>query len=53
MRVCGQNELEVYNMLAYPHISSVLCVYTQAHAHILKPFEDSNLTGLKLDIAKG
>ena len=53
MWVCGQNELEVCTMLVYPHISSVLCIYTQAHTHILKPFEDNNLTELKLDSAKG
>ena len=37
-------------------VYSVLCqCYTQAHTHtrILKPFEDSEPTGLKVDIARG
>ena len=59
--VCGQNELEVCTML-HIHISvhSVQCqFYTSTHTHthththtcILKPFEDSEPTGLKVDIA--
>ena len=51
--VCGWNEL-VCTMLAYPHISSsrimpVLSLHK--HTCILKPSEDSELTGLKVDIA--
>ena len=44
-------------MLAYPHISFIpfyASVYTQAkhtHTRILKPSEDSQPTGLKVDIA--
>ena len=52
--VCGRNELEVCTMLAYPHISSfrVMPVYTHKHTNtrILKPFGDSEPTGLKVDI---
>ena len=56
MCVCGQNELEVCTTLAYPRISSfrtlpVLYMDTHTHTCILKPFEDSKLTGLKVDIA--
>ena len=38
----------------YPHISSfrAMSVYTQTRTHILKPFEDSKPTGLKVDIAE-
>ena len=59
-RVGGQNELEVCTTLAYPHITlsvhSVLTpdpVDTHKHMHtcILKPFEDSEPMGLKVDIA--
>ena len=49
---CGWNELEVCTMLAYPHISSFCTMpmlYTSTR--ILKPFEDSELMGLKVDIA--
>ena len=51
--VCGWNELELCTTLAYPHISSFCAMpvlYTSTH--ILKPFEDSELTGLKVDIAQ-
>ena len=49
--VCGRNELNVYTTLAYPRISSFRSTQARAHKHILKPFEDSELTGLKVDIA--
>ena len=60
MRMCvcvcvdGWNEFEVSSMLAYPH--QFILYYTSAihkHTHtcILKPFEDSEPTGLKVDIA--
>ena len=41
-------------MLAYPNISSFGTMPASAihmHTRILKPFEDSELTGLKVDIA--
>ena len=50
--VCGRNELEVCTTLAYPHISSfrtMPVLYTSTH--LLKLFEDSEPTGLKVDIA--
>ena len=50
--VCGQNELEVCATLAYPPISSFRPMpelYTSTRT--LKPFEDSEPTGLKVDIA--
>ena len=50
---CGWNELKVCTMMSFSHISvySVLwqCIHT--NTRILKPFEDSELTGLKVDIA--
>ena len=53
--VCGWNELNIYSTLAYPHIYQFILCYTQAHTHthtrILKPFEDSEPTGLKVDTA--
>ena len=54
--VCGWNELEVCTTLALPHINSfrtmpVLYTSPRTHTHILKPFEDSEPTGLKVDIA--
>ena len=50
--VCGWNELNVYAMLAYPRISSFRAMYTSTRTRcILKPFEDSEPTGLKVDIA--
>ena len=55
--MCGWNKLEVCTTLAYPHISSFRTVPVYAHKHthtntcILKPFEDSEPTGLKVDIA--
>ena len=48
--VCGRNELNVYTTLAYPCISSFRTIHKHTHTHILKPFEDSELTGLKVDI---
>ena len=52
--VCVWNELEVCTTLVYPHISS-FCImpllYTNTHECILKPFEDSKPTGLKVNIA--
>ena len=54
--VCGRNELEVCTTLAYPHISSFRTILVFTHKHtrsrILKPFEDSEPTGLKVDIAR-
>ena len=49
--VCGRNELNVYARLAYPHISSFHAIHKHTHTRILKPFEDSEPTGLKVDIA--
>ena len=54
--VCVWNKLEVCTTLAYPHISSfrtmpVLHTSTR-HTRVLKPFEDSEPTGLKADIAR-
>ena len=51
MHVRGRNELNVYTTLAYPRISSFCTIRKHAHTRILKPFEDSELTGLKVDIA--
>ena len=51
VRVCGWNELNVYTTLAYPCISSFRTIHKHVHTRILKPFEDSKLTGLKVDIA--
>ena len=52
MCVCGRNELEVCTTLAYPHISSFRTMpVLHTSTHILKPFEDSELMGLKVDIA--
>ena len=48
--VCGWNELNVYaGISAYQFI----LYYTQARTHtrILKPYEDSKLTGVKVNIA--
>ena len=50
--VCGRNELEVCTTLAYPHISSFRTIHKHMHTHILKPFEDSEPMGLKVDIAE-
>ena len=55
--VCVDRMNLKYAVRWHIHISvhSVLCQhYTQAHAytHILKPFEDSEPTGLKVDIAQ-
>ena len=54
MCVCVRNELEVCTTLTYPHISSFCAmsvVYASTCAHVLKSFEDSKLTGLKVDTA--
>ena len=48
--VCVRNELEVCTT----SVHSILCQYyihKYTHTHILKPFEDSEPTGLKVDIA--
>ena len=42
----------VYTMLAYPRISSVHAIHKHHQTRILKPFEDSKQTGLKVDIAE-
>ena len=50
--VCGRNELNVHATLAYPRISSFRVMYTITRTgRILKPFEDSEPTGRKVDIA--
>ena len=59
--VCGQNELKTCITLAYPHIimsyefipcyASAVHKHMHTHTHILKPLEDSELTGLQVDIA--
>ena len=52
MHVCVQNELEIGTILAYQHISSFRTMpVPQAHARILKPFEDGKPTEIKVDIA--
>ena len=51
MHVCERDELNVYTMLAYPRISSFCAIHKQVRTRILKQFEDSELTGLKVDIA--
>ena len=51
--VCGRNELNIYATLAYPRISSYHTVHKHARTRIVKPFEDSELTGLKADTAIG
>ena len=51
--MCGWNEIEVCTTLAYPHISSfrtMPVLYTSTPTCIHKPFENSELTGLKADI---
>ena len=52
--VCGWNELEVCTTLTYINISVhfMLCQCIHTNTRILKPFEDSKPTGLKVDIAK-
>ena len=56
--VCGRNELDVLTTLAYSH---VICqfipyyasaIHKHTHTLILKPSEDSEPTGLKVDIAE-
>ena len=49
--VCGWNQLNVYTTLAYPHISSFSAIHKHTHTRILKPFEDCEQTGLKVNIA--
>ena len=52
MRECVRVDgMSVYTTLAYPPISSFRTIHKHAHTRILKPFEDSELTGLKVDIA--
>ena len=57
MCVCvdGRNELEVCTTLAYPRYQLIPCYASAMHKHThtrnLKPFEDSEPTGLKVDIA--
>ena len=55
--VCRRNELEVCSTLAYPHNYQFIPYYTiathkQTHTRILKPCEDSEPMGLKVDIAE-
>ena len=50
--VCGRNELNVYTTMAYPCISSFRAIHKHTHTHILKPYEDSEPTGLKVDTAE-
>ena len=52
--VCVDRMNLKYTLHWHIHISlhSILCqYYTRTHKHILKSFEDSKLTGLKVDIA--
>ena len=53
--VCGWNELEVCTTFTYPHIGSfcTMSIHCIRHKHtcILKRSEDSEPTGLKVDIA--
>ena len=49
--VCGRNEPNVYTTLAYPRISAFDAIHKHVHTRILKPFEDSEPMGLKVDIA--
>ena len=53
VRVCGRNELKVCTMVSFSHISvySVICQCMHTNTRIRKPFEDCELTGLKVDIA--
>ena len=57
MCMCGRNELEVYSMLAYPHINSFRTVpvlqpiHKHMHTCILMPFEDSEPEVVKVDIS--
>ena len=51
VRVRGRNELNVYTTLSYPRISSFRTIHKHAHTRILRPFEASELTGVKADIA--
>ena len=49
--VCVEGiELNVYTTMAYPRISSFRATHKHAHTRILKPFEDSERMGLKVDI---
>ena len=52
--VCGRNALEVRTTLVYPHIKFIphtVASATHKHTYILKPYEVSEPTGLKVDIA--
>ena len=49
----GRNELKVCTMVSFSHIISVysvLCQCIRTNTRILKPFEDREPTGLKVDI---
>ena len=46
--VCVMN---VYTTLAYSRISSFCAIHKHTHTRILKPFEDSEPTGLTVDTA--
>ena len=50
--VCGTEKLEVCTMLACPHVSSFHTTPEHActRACFLIPFEDCELTGLKVDM---
>ena len=55
-QVCGRNEFEVcttlalytYQFIPYYGFMLIASVYNNTRAHILKPFEDCEPTGLKL-----
>ena len=51
MCVCVDGiELNVYTTMACRRVSSFRATHKQVHTRILKPFEDSEQTGLKVDI---
>ena len=50
MCVCVDG-MTVYIMLAYSRISSFHAIHKHTHTRILKPFEDSEPTGLTVDTA--
>ena len=47
-----RNELNVYTTLAYSRISSFRAIHKHTHTRILIPSENSEPTGLKVDIAQ-
>ena len=49
--VCGWNELEVCTPMACPHQFSLYYASVDTHQCIFIPFEDCELTELKVDIA--